>query len=151
NWSTASYANEYAEKTNPYQYSSRGGNPPAAQYTPAYDYEGQNRGLNTLGAKLRDIAEPANGYIWDLVKAKGLSYRNYGFFLNFGDPKSNDPALADNLPTKAALADHTDLNFRRYDLAVSDVSRYDEWKKEFDQFVADKNLPNFMMVRFPRD
>jgi hypothetical protein len=57
----------------------------------------------------------------------------------------------DNFPTKAALIDHTDLNFRRYDLKVPDQDRFTEWKKEFDQFVANKNLPNFLMVRFPRD
>lgn len=145
NWSTASYANEYTEKANPYDYSGRKGN------APVYDYEGQNRGVNTAGAKVRDVAQGANGYIWDLVNAKGLTYRNYGFFLSFGDPKSTDPATMDNFPTKAALIDHTDLSFRRFDMAVPDQDRFAEWKKEFDQFVANKNLPSFLMVRFPRD
>jgi YVTN family beta-propeller protein len=144
NWSNASYPNEYTEKANPYQYSGRGGSSPA--YTPTYDYEGQNRGLNTAVSKVRDVAEGANGYIWDQVAKKGLTYRNYGFFMSFGNAKA-----ADNVPTKAGLTDHTDLNFRRFDMKVSDQDRFTEWKKEFDQFVTNKNLPNFLMVRFPRD
>ena len=38
------------------------------------------------------LAEPANGYLWTLVQAKGLSIRNYGAFVSPPDVKAQLPA-----------------------------------------------------------
>jgi hypothetical protein len=45
----------------------------------------------------------------------------------------------------------TDVYFRGYDQNYPDLWRYDEWKREFDQFVSQGNLPNLSMVRFSHD
>jgi hypothetical protein len=45
----------------------------------------------------------------------------------------------------------TDVYFRGYDQNYPDLWRYNEWKREFDQFVERGNLPNLSMVRFSHD
>lgn len=136
NWSTASYANEYVQRAVPYGYSR--GRP--------YDYEGNNRGQNTAAAHIRDVAETEGGYIWDLVRRRDLTYRNYGFFCH---PASRGEEVAQ--VAKAALVGHTDLRFHPFDMAVTDDTRYTEWLREFRQFGKRGDLPAFMMVRLCRD
>ena len=82
---------------------------------------------------------------------------SYGFFVaNLPVPSStfrtpfalNTPQSA---PLNAALADHTDLYFRGYDQTNADFWLFKEWEREFDQYVANRNLPNLSFVRFPHD
>jgi hypothetical protein len=65
------YATDYLEKTWPTSYGGRGGD---------YDAEGN-----------RAIANNKNGFIWDLCRRYGVSYRTYGEFAD--DYKANIPAL----------------------------------------------------------
>ena len=55
------------------------------------------------------------------------------------------------MPLNAALADHTDVYFRGYDQTNADFWLFKEWEREFDQYVANDNLPNLQFVRFPHD
>jgi hypothetical protein len=41
--------------------------------------------------------------------------------------------------------------FRGYDQNYPDLWRYNEWKREFDQFVTNGNLPNLSLVRVSHD
>jgi len=100
------------------------------------------------------------GYIHSAVLAAGKTVRNYGFLVNnIGDPgtKANptiNPFAAGKVqvaPLDPELAAHTDLYFRGYDLVYPDLWRYNEWKREFDQFVASGKLPNLMQVRISHD
>jgi Phosphoesterase family len=45
----------------------------------------------------------------------------------------------------------TDVYFRGYDQNYPDLWRYTEWKREFDQFVANGNLPSLSLVRISHD
>src|SRR4030095_6425910 len=72
NWSMAAYATDYLEKAVPSSYCDRGR---------MYDYEGTNRGSVPSDKGAEDAAEPAHGYLWDLVQRKGLTLRNYGEFV----------------------------------------------------------------------
>ena len=45
-------------------------------------------------------------------------------------------------PLDPAFAPLTDVYFRGYDQNYPDVWRYNEWKREFDQYVAQGNLPS---------
>ncbi len=86
NWSMAAYVTDYAEKTIPSNYSSRGR---------SYDYEGTNRGV----VPDDDVAEPSSGYLWNLAERAGITYRNYGEYVN----EPEEPArLQDSayVPTK---------------------------------------------------
>jgi len=100
------------------------------------------------------------GYIFNTVLQAGKTIRNYGFLVNnigsIGtiaapviDPfAANIPQVA---PLNPALIGTTDLYFRGYDQNYPDLWRYNEWKREFDQYVANGDLPNFSMVRFSHD
>jgi YVTN family beta-propeller protein len=100
------------------------------------------------------------GYIFDAVLRAGGTVRDYGFLVNnigtVGTIASpvKDP-FSDGIiqvgPLKPSLASLTDVYFRGYDQVYPDLWRYNEWKREFDQFVASGNLPNLSMVRFSHD
>jgi YVTN family beta-propeller protein len=168
-WSTQGMISEYTARNAPYNYSGRG---------KKYDFEGQNNGVPVDILGIPDVARAPGGYIWDSVAKKKLSYRNYGFYLNFDDEADRGPdgkpLVMNNTPNKKALVGHTDLDFLQFDMTYADSdawivhdaacpkqqktygkygskSRYAEWKREFDGYVKYKNLPRFTMLRLPRD
>ena len=101
-----------------------------------------------------------DGYIFAAVLKAGGTVRNYGFLVNnigsigtIAAPVS-DPhgaGIVQVAPLAPSLAPATDVYFRGYDQNYPDLWRYAEWKREFDQFVADGNLPNLSLVRFSHD
>ncbi len=168
-WSTEGMASEYAARNTPYNYSGRG---------KMYDEEGQNNVAPVDIMGIPDVARAPGGYIWDAVAKKGLSYRNYGFFLNQTDEGNEGPGgrpiAVYNAPNKRVLVGHTDEDFLQFDMTYADSdawriadaacpkqmksygknnspSRFSEWKREFDQFVQNGKLPRFTMLRLPRD
>jgi hypothetical protein len=54
-------------------------------------------------------------------------------------------------PAKAALVPNTDPYFRGFDQSYPDHWRYQEWKREFDQFTTNGNLPALEVVRLAHD
>jgi YVTN family beta-propeller protein len=101
-----------------------------------------------------------NGYIFDAVLNAGGTVRNYGFMINniggigtisapVADPHA--AGIVQVAPLNPALLSMTDVYFRGYDLNYPDLWRYNEWKREFDQFVANGNLPNLSLVRLSHD
>jgi DNA-binding beta-propeller fold protein YncE len=101
-----------------------------------------------------------DGYIFDAVLRAGGTVRNYGFLVNnFGSigTKANpitDPFTAGVVqvgPLKPSLAPFTDVYFRGFDMNYADLWRYNEWKREFDQFVAHGNLPSLTLFRISHD
>jgi YVTN family beta-propeller protein len=101
-----------------------------------------------------------DGYIFKAVLNAGGSVRNYGFLVNnigsIGTKAApvSDPFLAGIVQAAAldpALAPLTDVYFRGYDQNYPDLWRYNEWKREFDQFVANRNLPSLSLVRISHD
>ncbi len=172
NWSTSGMGSEYVVRNLPYNYSGRGR---------SYDFEGTTNGYPVDVKGIPDVARAPGGYIWDGVAARGLSYRNYGFFNTFAselassDPANKDPrVIKDNTPNKLALVGHTDPDFYHFDMTYPDSSawikygqaaptqrksygthaapsRFAEWKREFDLGIHNHDLPAFSMVRFCRD
>ena len=169
NWSTAGMVSPYTSRNTVYNYSGRGRN---------YDFEGQNNGVPVDILGLPDVAKPAGGYIWDQALKNKVTFRNYGLFVTFNDPEDKRftqvSKLDDQIPVKKALQNHTDNNFRRYDLAYADSdawvkydspfpkqllkngkfdspSRFSAWKREFDEFVKKGEMPRFQMIRFGND
>jgi hypothetical protein len=100
------------------------------------------------------------GYIFSAVLRAGGTVRNYGFLVNnvgsigtIAAPVS-DPfgaGIAQVAPLDPSLAPLTDVYFRGYDQNYPDLWRYREWKREFDGFVADGNLPSLSLVRVSHD
>ena len=100
------------------------------------------------------------GYIFDTVLRAGGTVRNYGFLVNnIGSVGTKaqpimDPFTAQEVqvaPLAPSLASLTDVYFRGYDQVYPDLWRFNEWKREFDQFVAGGNLPSLSLVRFSHD
>ena len=142
NWSMAAYATDYLEKTVPSNYSSRGR---------TYDYEGTNRGRIPSEERAEDAAEPANGYLWDLVQRKGLTLRNYGEFVVPERANPNAGMPAGYRGNKPFLAANTNREFPSFDLDIPDQRRADVWLKEFQEYVQRGTLPSLMIVRLPND
>jgi YVTN family beta-propeller protein len=183
-WSTSARAPDLVEKQTPVNYAGRG---------LSYDSEGTNRNINvgiasqserlkanpvtpddpddlpgTQNAAAPDSPEGENGtgYLWNAALRKGLSVRNYGFFIDltryslpvqsaqYQIPLLLDPAATKTqvaYPANAALAQHTDIYFRSFDNAFPDYYRYKEWEREFDSKYVKGCLPNLSLVRFMHD
>jgi len=119
NWSMGAYATDYLEKNWPTSYGGRGG---------SYDAEGT-----------REIANNKNGFIWDMCKRNGVSYRTYGEFAD--DYKANI----------ASLEGHFCPYYTSWDESVRDTTRFMQWKREFDSLLANNAVPSFNSLRFIND
>jgi DNA-binding beta-propeller fold protein YncE len=109
--------------------------------------------------------EAGAGYIWDEALRARLTVRNYGVFCDqsrYDNPRTNPgyipisktpfaDGIPQAIPTKKALADSTDLYFRSFDQNNADFYLFQEWEREFDQFVAARNLPDLSLVRLAHD
>ncbi len=169
NWSTAGQANEYVSRNTVVNYSGRGRD---------YDFEGTVNGKRPEFDDVKNVAAPPGGYIWDNCRRNRVSMRNYGFFIG---PGEEETAVKKGLPREQVMAPNvkalvgvTDPSFPEFDMAFPDSdlnqsygvkipgelatfgasrspNRFAEWKREFDGYVKAGNLPQFEMVRFPRD
>jgi hypothetical protein len=100
------------------------------------------------------------GYIFRAVLQAGGTVRNYGMLVNnigsigTKDAPISDPFSAGEIevaPLDPVLAPMTDVYYRGYDQNYPDLWRYTEWKREFDQYVADGKLPDLSLVRVSHD
>jgi YVTN family beta-propeller protein len=114
-----------------------------------------------------DLAPDAlGGYIWDSVMRAGLTVRHYGLYADenyYVDPGAGAPfyipidrnAFADKVvqavPVRKSLQGKTDLYYRGWDLNTPDQYRFEEWNREFNEYVKKGNLPSFEMVDFMED
>ena len=142
NWSMAAYTTDYTQKTVPSHYSR-----PLRGRT--YDYEGLNRGR--VPPDDDDVAEPANGYLWNLAQKAGISFRNYGEFVI---PAEADTAAG--LPrgyraNKPFLRAHTNPDYPPFNLSITDQKRADVWLLDLAQFAARGEMPKLQIVRLPND
>jgi YVTN family beta-propeller protein len=106
------------------------------------------------------------GYIWDSVMRAGLTVRHYGLYADenyYVDPYAGAPfyipivrnafaqRVVQAVPVKRSLLGKTDLYYRGWDLNTPDQYRFEEWNREFTEYVKNGNLPNFEMVDFMED
>jgi DNA-binding beta-propeller fold protein YncE len=128
-WSTAAYATDYDEKAWPLVY--RESSKDKIPYPTGED---------------QPIVRPAGGYIWERCRAKGLTYRSYGEFVQPGKgPK--DPSTS----KMESLAGHYDPDYRAYDLDVSDVKRAERFLVELRRFESEGAMPSFIIMHLPND
>jgi YVTN family beta-propeller protein len=126
-WTDSGMSNDYSEKTWP------------------ADYSIPNR--KTYGVDIPAL-KPANGYLWDAALKSGISFRDYGEYINYWESPTAGKGWT---PDDPALNGHYDPNYPGWDLGISDMTRYDEWLKEFQQYEQGGNLPQFEMVYLPND
>jgi YVTN family beta-propeller protein len=140
NWSTAAYTTDYTQKTVPSNYSDRGR---------SYDYEGTNRGRVPADDGDDDVAEPANGYLWDLAQRKGLTFRNFGEFVAPDGVRGDAPEGYRGV--KPFLIANTSKDFPGYNLDIQDQRRADVYLRELQGFVASGVMPQLQILRLPND
>jgi DNA-binding beta-propeller fold protein YncE len=63
----------------------------------------------------------------------------------------NIKVLYKNTAVKPELVGHFDPNFPDFELSFPDQLRADEFLREFKGFVAEKNMPQFILLRLPND
>jgi phospholipase C len=138
NWSMAAYVTDYAEKTIPSNYSSRGR---------TYDYQGTNR--NKIPDD--DVSGPSSGYLWNLAERAGITYRNYGEFVDEMDEAPGANTRVTTVATKPALTGHTNTAYSGWNLDIRDQARVDVWLAEFQEFVRAGKLPALEILALPND
>jgi hypothetical protein len=119
-------------------------------------------GTANVGAPDGPEGEYQQGYLWDAAMRAGLAVRNYGFMLDlkpYDNPPHSTPLIPlphDShtrvaFPSNPELAPVTDPYFRGFDTKFPDYYREAEWHREFEQYVAHKNLPALSLVRLMHD
>jgi len=139
NWVASANSNPYAEQMWPANYSGRKAPYPSENAAPE-----------------NAAQDPENTYVWQRLAKAGVSFRNYGFFVNNtgGSFAASDPVLN-------AQTDH---DYHGYDLNCPDSSdtftplnagcgtpRVDEWIKDFTANVTADTVPTVQFVRLPND
>lgn len=125
NWSTAAKSNDYTEKNW------------------MADYSGRNRGYDFEGTN--PATYPQKGFMWDAANRSHVSYRDYGEFAHYD---SNTKTWQPSDPT---IGSNIDPHYPGWNLNISDLTRYDEWKREFDQYQHNGKLPALEILRLPND
>ncbi len=159
-WAMSADATDFNMKMWPQTYSQRG--------QPGH-YEGESA-----------IDLSPGGYLWDDARRAGLTYRDYGEFLENSQPTHKllplsraaecaGPITTSFLflviprgdvlclppsvpyPDIPSLAGHTDQHYAGVSPEYSDVDRMREWEREFGKFVAGGNLPQLETIWLPND
>ena len=96
------------------------------------------------------MAEPSSGYLWNLADRAGITYRNYGEYVDETDEPPG-PTARTYVATKRALAAHTNSAYPGFNMQIPDQMRADIWLKEFQEFVRAGTLPALEIVVLPND
>jgi DNA-binding beta-propeller fold protein YncE len=99
------------------------------------------------------------GYIFNAVLNAGGTVRNYGWMANtpgsigtktnpISDPYNQGKVVQTTTANQLLYENgFYDPYFRAYDQVYPDVWRFNEWNREFQQFVTNANLPSLEMIR----
>ncbi len=131
NWTTAAIAPDYVQKMWPNSYGGR---------RKHYDYEGGD-----------PAATPPAGYIWTQVAQAGLTLRNYGYFGNNISKAAPTGERQVESVRDSALAPHTNMKFRAFDLEYPDVDRAKIFAEDLAEFERKGEFPRFSVVRLGND
>jgi len=140
-WTNEAFVTDYIEK-------SFGG------FTRSYPYDGDDA-----------IAYASSGFIWDNVLRNGLTFRNYGEFVDaiinpgnatFTDIYNDFKEGTKKITIKAKanleqLEPYICPTFIGFPNKVPDVYRATEFIKELKQFEINNNFPNFIIMLLPND
>ncbi len=165
-----SYESEGANRNVPVNYPTPAQRDAAAGPAGTTNYSNASAGLpggtNNLLAGVGNHASSdapfgiQHGYIFDAVLKAGGTVRNYGFLVNnIGSIGTKAMPITDPhavgaiqvAPLAPSLAPLTDVYFRGFDQNYPDLWRYNEWKREFDGYLTNGNLPSLSLVRLSHD
>lgn len=139
-WATEAFATDYLEK-------SFGG------FNRSYPYDGTD-----------PMAYAASGFIWDKVLKRGLSFRDYGEFVQgritprstwmevWKDFNEGTGKIRIRAETQVAtLRPYLCPTFIGFPSTVPDAYRAQEFIKELKEYESGGNLPSFMIMLLPND
>ncbi|MCZ8517609.1 bifunctional YncE family protein/alkaline phosphatase family protein [Paenibacillus filicis] len=139
-WVTQASSNPYNELGTAQGYAGNGSQ---------YDSEGYHPDI-AAGS-----ADPAHAYLWDKLALNNISFRNYGQFVvpaSWFKPSDQTKCAAGKYCAYDPLLDaNTDHDYPWFDMNVKDMHRFDLWNQEFQQYVANDNLPTFQFIDLPDD
>jgi YVTN family beta-propeller protein len=174
-WSTSGRESDYGEEAVPLNYANRGTN-----YEYEGLNRGINVGLPTMKERVaanprtprdpdllpgtKNVVAPdgpegteeEKGYVWDAVLRAGMSFREYGCMsdtqLNAPrEPRAFEKHMVMSRPANPELYEYGDPYYRGFDPGYPDFYREAEWEREFNQYVANGNLPAFEIVQLQED
>ncbi len=130
NWSASAIAPPYVQRMWPNSYGGRRNH---------YDYEGMER-----------AAMPPAGRIWNNALQKGLTIRNFGWWVENLKPRPASGPLVEKT-RDPQLAPYTNMNYRGFDLDYPDVEREQVFAEELKQWEAAGKMPALTMMRLGND
>ena len=93
---------------------------------------------------------PTAGYLWTQALKKGLSFRNYGFFVvNKKEVRPSGEVLAST--SDPALEPHSNRYYAGYDPGFPDVERAAVFLKDLQEFEAKGTMPQLITMVLPND
>jgi DNA-binding beta-propeller fold protein YncE len=125
-WSDAAFANDYLERFWPALYGGR------------FTLDDMSRGDGPY--------VPARGFLWDSARRAGVTFRDFG---EQTDPAKSNPKHW--VPTVTSLRGRIDPLYPGWDLHVSDLDRFSEWRRDFTASVAAGTLPQLEFIWLPGD
>ncbi|MCZ8516441.1 beta-propeller fold lactonase family protein [Paenibacillus filicis] len=100
-------------------------------------------------------SDPAHAYLWDKLALQNIPFRNYGQFVvpsNWFKASDQVKCVQGKFCAYDPLLDaNTNHDYAWYDMGVTDQHRFDVWNQEFQQYVANNNLPSMQFIDLPRD
>jgi len=140
-WTDEAYVTDYLEKS-------------FGDFTRSYPYDGNDA-----------LAYASSGFIWDNVLRHGLTFRNYGEFVNAEILPLNSKYLdilndfrngTKNISIRAKanleqIIPYTCPTFIGFPIKVPDVYRASEFIKELHEYEKTGNFPNFTIMLLPGD
>jgi len=130
NWSTSAIANDYVEKMWQNNYGGR---------SKDYGFEGGE-----------PAALPPAGYLWTNAAERGLTMRNYGYWVRNKKSPGEDGIQIEAV-LDPVLAKVTNLNYRSFDLDYPDVKRAQVFLDDLKQFETLKQMPALLFMRLGND
>ncbi len=131
NWSTGAIAPDYVQKMWPNSYAGR---------RKHYDYEAGD-----------PAATPPAGYLWTQVLGAGLTLRNYGYLATNTEKAAPTGERQVTAVRDSALAPHTNMSYRAFDMDYPDVDRAQIFLKDLAGFERDNAMPRFLVLRMGND
>jgi YVTN family beta-propeller protein len=140
-WTDEAYVTDYIEKF-------------FGDFTRSYPYDGNDA-----------LAYASSGFIWDKVLSHGLTFRNYGEFVDakiepdhagFTDIYHDFTSGTHKISIRAKanleqLEPYTCPTYIGFPNEVSDAYRASEFIKELNAFEKNNNFPNFIIMLLPND
>jgi YVTN family beta-propeller protein len=140
-WTDEAFVTDYLEKS-------------FGDFARSYPYDGDD-----------PLAYASSGFIWDNVLRKGLTFRDYGEFVNavieppastFSDIYQDYISKTGKITIKAKanidqMEPYICPTFIGFPSTVTDQYRADEFIKELAEFEKNGNFPNFIIMLLPND